>query len=143
MTRTPARSRRPIWVWLISVFYFGFGASGVMAAAMALMLIHRGSVEPAQLPELKILLQSSLWGLLPAISMAGALSLFFMKKTAFPIFISLLALRTAMPAIFASHPALGLSQANSDMILGYALGYAILLGVCFYVYRLGKSGLLH
>jgi len=142
MTETSARSRRPIWVWLISVFYFGFGASGVMAVAMALVLFYRGSLQPAQMPELKILLQSTLWGLLPAISMAGALSLFFMKKIALFVFLFLLLLRTAMPVILSAHPDYKMLQGSSEMIAGYAIGYGILLGVCIYTYRLARSGML-
>ncbi len=142
MTEKRPKHRRPIWVWLISVFYFGFGASGIMAVGMALVLFFRGSVPPEQLPVLNTMLQSSLWGLLPAVSVAGALSLFFMKKIAFPIFTGLLAIRTALPAIFAAHPDYGFSKSTAEMIAGYALGYGILLGVCIYAYHLRKTGQL-
>ena len=143
MTAQRPPYKRPIWVWLISIFYFGFGASGIMAVGMALMLLSRGSVPPSELSALKTLLQSSLWGILPAASMAAAASLFFMRRLAFPLFVFLLITRLSMPIVFGSaYPAPGFSAGDAEMITGYAVGYGILLIVCLYVFRLRQRGML-
>ena len=142
MTAQPGKTRRPIWVWLISIFYLGFGLSGLMAVAMALILYSQGNIPADKLPSMDYLLRSSLWGALPAINIAGAVSLFLMRKIAFPIFTGLLVIKVILQGIFETPLGQALSSQNTEMIIGYGLGYAILLAVCIYTYRLGQAGRL-
>lgn len=142
MNPAKPKTRRSIWVWLISVFYLGFGVSGLMAVAMVLILLYRGGAGPEEVNSMKTLLQASLWGILPAANIAGAVSLFLMRRMAFPIFTGLLAVRLTLP-IFSSLPSPpGFSGTTTEMIGGYVLGYGILIAVCIYIYRLRQTGLL-
>ncbi|MFW6333642.1 MAG: hypothetical protein ACOC0W_00120 [Desulfosalsimonas sp.] len=134
--------KRPLWIWLISIFYFGFGISGVMAVAMALIIKAQGPGPAGEVQSLGPLLHSSLWGLLPAANMAGAAALFMMKKAAFYIFSCLLAAKAVMQLLFETPLSGALSEGNTEMILGYGLGYIILAAVCIYTWRLKNSGLL-
>lgn len=142
MSPAHRKTRRSIWVWLISVFYLGFGVSGLMTVAMVLILLHRGGAGPEEVNSMKTLLQASLWGVLPAANIAGAVSLFLMRRIAFPIFTGLLIARLTLPAVLGANPAPGFSGTTTDMIGGYVLGYGILIAVCIYIYRLRQRGML-
>ncbi|MFP3981979.1 MAG: hypothetical protein ACLFUY_11320, partial [Desulfobacterales bacterium] len=122
--------------------YLGFGLSGLMAVAMALILYSQGNISADKLPSMYLMLRSSLWGILPAANIAGAVSLFLMRKIAFPIFTGLLVVKLILQVLFETPLAEALAGQNTQMILGYGLGYAILLAVCIYTYRLGQSGRL-
>ncbi|MBS3756782.1 MAG: hypothetical protein KGY56_13870 [Desulfobacterales bacterium] len=142
MTAQPGKPRRPIWVWLISIFYLGFGLSGLMAVGMALILYSQGNISADKLPSMYSLLRSSLWGILPAANIAAAVSLFMMRKIAFSIFTGLLIVKAILQVLFETPLAEALAGQNTQMIIGYGLGYAILLAVCIYTYRLGQTGRL-
>lgn len=137
-----SNSRRPIWIWLISIFYFGVGISGLMAIAMALAVNSQGPGPAGKVPELESLMYSSLWGLLPAANIAGAAVLFFLRKAAFLIFAGLFAAKLILQLIFESPLSGAVSLGNNEMIIGYALGYIILLAVCIYTWHLTQTGLL-
>lgn len=142
MSPAQPKTRRSIWVWLISIFYLGFGASGLMTVAMVLILLYRGGAGPEEVNSMKTLLQASLWGLLPAANIAGAVSLFLMRRIAFPIFTGLLIARLTLPAVLGANPTRAFSGTTTDMIGGYVLGYGILIAVCIYIYRLRQTGIL-
>lgn len=141
-SRQNPKKKRPLWIWVISIFYFGFGISGVMAVAMALVIKAQGPGPAGEVESLGPLMRSSLWGLLPAANMAGAAALFMMKKTAFYIFSCLLAAKVIMQLLFETPMSGALSDGNTEMILGYGLGYIILAAVCIYTWKLKNSGLL-
>ncbi|MFP4193414.1 MAG: hypothetical protein ACOCQI_00040 [Desulfosalsimonas sp.] len=142
MSNKNAHSRRPIWIWVISIFYFGIGISGLMVIAMALAVKSQGPGPAGQAPSLDDMMRSSLWGLLPAANIAAAASLFFLRKTAFHIFSALFAAKLVLQLVFET-PFLGaVSKGNAEMIIGYGLGYIILLVVCIYTWRLKQSGVL-
>lgn len=140
-TQNP-KNRRPIWVWLISIFYLGFGLSGLMAVAMALIIFSQGKIPEGEIESLNSLMRSSLWGMLPAVNIAGAVSLFLLRKIAFPIFTGLLIIKLILQLFFETPLAEALSSQNTQMIIGYGLGYAILTAVCIYTWRLKKTGIL-
>ena len=133
--------KRPLWVWVIAIFYFGFGLSGLMAITMAFLLQLQVTIPAEQTAALNHLMRSSLYGLLPAASIAGAVALFRMRRMAFYIFVSMLAVRLVQPLLF--HPLLPVPvkpEDNSDMVIGYAMGYVILIAVCIYTFTLKKAG---
>lgn len=88
------------------------------------------------------LMRSSLWGLLPAANIAGAVSLFFLRKIAFHIFSALFAAKISLQLFFETRLAGAFSEGNAEMIIGYGIGYVILLAVCIYTWRLKQSGVL-
>lgn len=136
------KKRRPIWVWLISIFYLGFGLSGLMAVAMALVIFSQGKIPEGEIESLNTLMRSSLWGMLPAVNIAGAISLFLLRKIALPIFSVLLIVKLGLQLFFENTLAAAFSGGNAEMIIGYGLGYGILLAVCIYTWRLKKAGIL-
>ncbi|MCF8023950.1 MAG: hypothetical protein K9K82_00485 [Desulfobacteraceae bacterium] len=140
------KKRRPVWIWVISIFYFGFGISGLMAIAMALIIHTQGAGPAGEIASLDDLMRSSLWGILPAANIAGAVSLFLMRRIAFAIFSGLLAAKIALQMFFETPLSNAISggggSANMEMILGYGLGYIILLAVCIYARHLKKTGIL-
>lgn len=142
MSAAGTHLRRSIWIWLISIFYFGIGISGFMLIAMALAVKSQGPGPAGQAPSLDVLMRSSLWGLLPAANIAGAVSLFFLRKIAFQIFSALLAAKLVLQMIFESPLAGTAKEGDPEMIIGYGLGYIILVAVCIYTCRLKRSGLL-
>ena len=142
MSPAQPKTRRSVWVWLISIFYLGFGVSGLMTVAMVLILLYRGGAGPEEVNSMKTLLQASLWGILPAANIAGAVSLFLMRRMAFPIFTGLLIARLALPLFPGPSFPPGFSGTTADMIGGYVLGYGILIAVCIYTYRLRQTGML-
>lgn len=142
MSPAQPKTRRSVWVWLISIFYLGFGVSGLMTVAMVLILLYRGGAGPEEVNSMKTLLQASMWGILPAANIAGAVSLFLMRRMAFPIFTALLIARLALPLFPGPSFPPGFSGTTADMIGGYVLGYGILIAVCIYTYRLRQTGML-
>lgn len=136
------KTGRPVWVWLISIFYLGFGLSGLMAVGMALIIHAQGSGPAGEAASLQTILQASLWGILPAANIAGAISLFLMRKIAFYIFSGLLVVKACLQLLLEDALATVFSSGNAQMIIGYGLGYGILLAVCIYSRYLAKTGVL-
>ena len=133
--------KRPFWVWLISAFYL---FSGVMNLSM-LWLILSGDVNlpPEELAiAQKTSLAWTLWGLLPLANLAGALTLFRLRKIAFYIFSGMFIAGLANGIVqFAlldwprqTVSGQGLSQAG--------IGYLITLAVCIYTYHLKTQNIL-
>ncbi len=136
------KPRRPVWVWVISIFYFGVGISGLMAVAMALIVHSQGPGPAGEASSMDDLMRSSLWGLLPAANIACAASLFMMRKIAFIVFSCMLAAKLMLQLLFETPLSEALSGGNTEMIIGYGIGYIILIAVCLYTWRLRQTGLL-
>lgn len=143
MTSHPPQSKkkRPFWVWLISAFYL---FSGVMNLSM-LWLILTGDVN---LPPEKLAMakQTSLaWtlgGLLPLANLAGAVTLFRLRKIAFYIFTGMLFAGLANGLVQFALLDWSLQTVSGQGLSQVAIGYLITLAVCIYTYHLKTQNIL-
>lgn len=134
-------NKRPKWVWAISIFYF-------LSAAYTLLsfyLIHSGAVP---VPEATQKYLTSLTALDYVFSvliglaiLAGAVSLFFLRRIAYPLFLGSLITNILVSVWHALTKNL-LAAFASGGAIGMVIGWGILLAVCLYTRRLSKSGVL-
>jgi len=133
--------KRPKKVWLISVFYL-FSAGFIL---LSFYLINSGKVP---LSEAQQTYFASLNPLdyffsitLGVINMSGAISLFLLRKVAYPLFVCALALRFVLSGWFALNKGwlavLGGTGGVSPLI-----GWGISIAVCIYTKRLINRGVL-
>ncbi len=137
---TPKR-KRPIWVWAIAIFYFCTGA-------MTLLSFFHILTAPVDLPagELAAIrsqaVRWTLFGLLPALNVAAAISLFAMRGIAFHLFSAVLAAGLANIGLHLLFFDLASHIQSGPGLIGTIIGYGITFTVCIYTYRLKKSGVL-
>ena len=136
-----SKQKRPFWVWLISAFYL---FSGVMNLSM-LWLILTGDVN---LPPEKLAMakQTSLaWtlgGLLPLANLAGAVTLFRLRKIAFYIFTGMLFAGLANGLVQFALLDWSLQTVSGQGLSQVAIGYLITMAVCIYTYHLKTQNIL-
>ena len=136
-----SKQKRPFWVWLIFAFYL---FSGVMNLSM-LWLILTGDVNlsPEELSMArKTSLAWTLGGLLPLANIAGAISIFLLRKMAFYIFTGMLIAGLANGIVQFALLDWPLQTASRQGLTQVAIGYLITLAVCIYTYRLKKQNIL-
>jgi hypothetical protein len=135
------KRRRPIWVWAIAIFYF---CTGVMTLLSFLQIL----TAPVDLPAKElaaIRTQAKIWtlfGLLPALNIAAAVSLFKMRRIAFYLFSGVLAAGLANIGLQLLFFDLASHIQSGRGLVGAVIGYGITFTVCIYTYRLKKSGAL-
>jgi hypothetical protein len=135
------KRRRPIWVWAIAIFYF---CTGTMTLLSFLHIL----ATPVDLPpeELAaIRFQAKVWtlfGLLPALNIAAAVSIFKMRRIAFYLFSWAMAAGLANIGLQLLFFDLASRIQSGPGLVGTVIGYGITFTVCIYTYRLKKSGAL-
>jgi len=133
--------RRPLWVWIIVLFY---GFSGVTALLSLLGLFTAPpDLAGEELTALKrAALTWSLGGLLPAANLVGSFLLFQMHRYAFYVFVGVFLVNLGNMTghfLFAGAAA----QLNSGSgLAGVVIGMAVSLVVCGYLLQLKKTGVL-
>lgn len=133
--------KRPFWVWLIFAFYL---FSGVMNLSM-LWLILTGDVNlsPEELSMArKTSLAWTLGGLLPLANIAGAVSIFLLRKMAFYIFSGMFIAGLANGMLQFVLLDWSLQTVSGQGLSQVGIGYLITLAVCIYTYRLKKQNIL-
>jgi len=143
MTSHPPQSKqkRPFWVWLISAFYL---FSGVMNLSM-LWLILTGDVNlpPEELAMAKkTSLAWTLGGLLPLANLAGAVTLFRLRKIAFYIFTGMFIAGLANGLVQFALLDWSLQTVSGQGLSQVAIGYLITLAVCIYTYHLKTQNII-
>jgi hypothetical protein len=141
----PARGakKRPVWVWLISVFY----ALSFLVLVRLIALIASGAV-PASAQLSKYLASLGTFGfflgiLQPLISLAAAATLFMLRKEATYLFWLLLGFTVVSNLwTFALKSGIGGGPAKSGSPLGAIIGIGIQLFVCLYAQQLKVQGTL-
>ena len=132
--------KRPFWVWIISAFYL---LSGFLTL-LSLWQIQSGlvPVKPGELADLKrTSLIWSLGGIIPILNLAGAVSLFLLKKSAFYIFMALLALSLSN-ALWQVLTTDWFQEIGGQGSIGAMIGYGLAIVICYYIYRLKQRGVL-
>ncbi|MFP4226945.1 MAG: hypothetical protein ACLFRF_09460 [Desulfobacterales bacterium] len=132
-----AGQKRPFWIWLISAFYL---YSGVMTLSM-LWLIINGDVNLSP-EELAMAKKTSLGGLIPLANLAGAVSLFLLRKIAFYIFSGMFIAGLANGMLQFVLLDWSLQTVSGQGLSQVGIGYLITLAVCIYTYRLKKQNIL-
>ncbi len=131
------QAKRPFGVWLISAFYLFAGTMNLMVW----FRLQTGAVTLSS-AQLAVLNQASLWGILPFANLAGAVSLFMLKKIAFYIFAVMLVASgiNTLALIVATG---GFAQIISGQgVIRLIIGYGIGIAVCLYTYRLKQNNIL-
>ena len=136
-----SKPKRPFWVWLISAFFL---FSGVMNLSM-LWLILTGNLNlPAE--ELAMIRKTSLaWtlgGLLPLANLAGAVSLFLLRRIAFYIFSGMFVAGVGNGLVQFLILDWSLQTISGQGLAQVFIGYAITLAVCIYTYHLKEQNIL-
>jgi len=134
-------AKRPKLVWVVFLFYLFSGGS----TALSFYLVLSGliSVAPEQAMYLRNLsaLDWAITGLTATLNLAGAISIFLLRKIAFPLFATSLALSILLTLVHAFTTNLTTALGGSGAI-GIAIGYAISIAVCTYAWRLKARGVL-
>ena len=136
--QTPAK--RPKLVWVVFLFYlFSLGYT-----ALSFYLVLSGSVSaPGQATYLRNLsvFDWAITGLTAALNLAGAISIFLLRRIAFPLFATSLALSIFLTLVHVFTTSLT-SALGGPGALGLAIGYAISIAVCTYAWKLRARGVL-
>ena len=133
--------KRPKWVWAISIFYF-FSAAYTL---LSFYLINSGAVA---VPEATKAYLDSLTAmdyaftiLIGLANLIGAISLFLLRKIAYPLFLASLVANVIMSVWHIMSKNM-LSASVSGGAIGMFIGWGMLLAVCLYAKKLTKTGLL-
>ena len=133
---------RPVLVWLISAFFF----LSAIWTFLSFYLILSGAIplEPAQkayfdrLTPIDYVLTIGI-GLL---NLAGAITLFLLRKIARYLFLSSLGLSLVVMLWHLTTKGWA-EAAGGATSVGALIGYVLLVAVCMYAWRLSKKGVLH
>lgn len=136
-----AQRERPVWVWLISIYFF----LSAIWSLLSLYLILSGTIplEPAQKAyfDRQTPVDYALIILAGLLNLAGAVTLFLLRKIARYLFLSALGLLAVSTLWHAA--AKGWIEASGVAgFVGVLIGYALLVIVCIYAWRLSKKGVL-
>jgi len=138
---TEASTRRPKLVWVV-LLWFLFSAGYTI---LSFVLIYSGliSVTPEQAAYLRSLspLDYTLTLAIASLNIAGAVSLFLLRRVAFQLFT--IALVASLLATVAHAVSKGfLAALGGTGAVGLVIGYGILVLVCLYTRRLKARGVL-
>lgn len=133
--------KRPAWIWVIAIFFFL--SAGWTLLSLWLVLSGRIPLEPAQEAYFKSLtpFDYGLTVVLGLTNLVGAAALLMLRRLAFYCFVGGFALNVLITAshIFSK----GWTGAmGGSALVGFAIGYGIVIAVCLYVWTLKKSGVL-
>jgi hypothetical protein len=137
---TPSR-KRPIWVWVISIFYIISAFYSCLAFYLCLTgAIPLNAAQKACFENLTVVD----WGLTTVtglVTLGSAVCLFLLRRQALYLFAGSLALHL-LSNIYGLHKAATALSATPGASVGMFLGWGILLAVCLYTWRLAKAGTL-
>lgn len=133
--------KRPIWVWVISIFYF----VSALWTLFSFYMIYSGALP---LPPEQARYFASLTALdyfftvaTACLSIAAVIALFLLRKAAFYLFLAGLGLDIVLSVeqLIANDLPAALGLAG---LVGAAFGWVILGAICYYTWRLKKRGVL-
>jgi hypothetical protein len=135
-------NKRTKWIWAISIFYF-FSAAYTL---LSFYLIHSGAIA---VPNATQRYLESLTALDYAFSilvglanLTGAISLFLLRKVAYPLFLGSFIANILMTIWHALTKNL-LAAFVSGSAIGMIIGWVMIVAVCVYTKKLSKAGVLH
>jgi len=134
-------ARRPKLVWIVFLFYI----FSVIYTAVSFFLVFSGSISvtPEQAAYFRSLsvFDWSMTGLTAALNLAGAISIFLLRKSAFPLFASSLGLSILQTLVHA-YTTNFIAALGGPGALGVLIAFAISIAVCIYAWRLKTRGIL-
>jgi len=138
----PARQKRPIWVWLISIFFFVSAGRTLLS----FFLIFSGIIPIDALPkayfERLTAIDYAATIIIEASSFIGAIALFLLRRFAVAVFATALALTFAI-IIWQPVTKGWIEAMTGPGLVGVLVGYALLLIlVCAYAWHLNRKGVL-
>jgi hypothetical protein len=133
--------RRPKLVWVVFLwFVFSVGYT-----LLSFLLIHSGAIaiRPEQAAYLRSLsaLDYALMLATAGLTIAGAVSLFLLRKAAFYLFVAPLVLSLCATMVHALSKGF-LAALGGPGTVGMFIGYAVLAAVCVYTWKLKARGVL-
>jgi hypothetical protein len=135
-------SRRPVWIWVISVFYLLSAGYTLLSFAW----IHSGAVKLNAAQEAYFASLTSVdWFFtlsIGVIGIAGAISLFLLRRLSVTLFSISLALNLAFTA-FHMMRTNWIEALGGAGLFGILIGWVILVAVILYARHLMKRGVLH
>ena len=136
-----SRRKRPIWVWIISIFYL-ISAGWTL---FSFFLIFSGAIviSPAQEAYFNSLTTTdfTLTIAVGGANLVGAVTLFLLRKVAFYFFLA--ALGTTLMLTAWHWTTKGWAEALGGAgLTGALIGYGLSFAVCVYAWRLTKKGTL-
>ncbi len=138
---TAIKKKRPIWVWVISIFY-------LLSAGYTLLsfyLIHTGAIplKPVQQAYFDNLstLDYTITILIGAANFLGAIALFLLRKQAFYLFLSALCAGMLLTILHSIGKG-WIAAVGGPGLIGMLLGWGIAVAVIAYSRRLINRGLL-
>ena len=132
---------RPKLVWIVFLFYI----FSVIYTAVSFFLVFSGSISvtPEQAAYFRSLsvFDWSMTGLTAALNLAGAISIFLLRKSAFPLFACSLGLSILQTLVHA-YATNFIAALGGPGALGVLIAFAISIAVCIYAWRLKTRGIL-
>ncbi|HLQ01355.1 MAG TPA: hypothetical protein VK143_03545 [Burkholderiales bacterium] len=134
-------AKRPKLVWIVFLFYL----FSVAYTALSFLLVFSGSISitPEQATYFRNLsvFDWAITGLTAVLNLAGAISIFLFRKSAFPLFASSLGLSILQTLVHA-YTTNFIAALGGPGALGVLIGFAISIAVCAYAWRLKARGIL-
>jgi hypothetical protein len=136
-----ARPKRPIWVWLISLFYIVSAGWTLLSFALIWTgVIPLEAEQKAYFARLSAIDYAATI-IIGASNFIGAIMLFLLRKAAVGLFLTALILTLAL-TIWQSATKGWVEAMGGPGLVGALIGYAILLAVCVYAWHLSRKGVL-
>ncbi len=141
MQHSNQAKKRPGWVWAISIFYFLSAAYTLLA----FFLIYSGAI-PLQ-PEQRAyfsqltLFDNGISALIGILNLAGAITLFLLRRIAFKLFATAFALGI-LTAVWHALEKGWVAAIGPAGLVGALLGWALVVTICVYTWRLARAGVL-
>jgi hypothetical protein len=134
-------ARRPKLVWIVFLFYI----FSVVYTALSFFLVFSGSISvtPEQAAYFRTLsvFDWAITGVTAALNLAGAISIFLLRKSALPLFASSLGLSVLQTLVHA-YTTNFIAALGGPGALGVLIAFAISIAVCLYAWRLKVRGIL-
>lgn len=133
--------KRPGWVWAIFILYFLSAAYTLLA----FFLIYSGAI-PLQPEQRAYFSQLTLFdhgisALIGTLNLAGAVTLFLLRRMAFNLFTTAFALGI-LTTVWHIVEKGWVAAIGSAGLVGAFFGWALAIAICVYTWRLGKAGVL-
>jgi hypothetical protein len=141
MDAAPARPKRPIWVWVISIFFFVSAGWTLLSFALIFSgIIPLDAAQKAYFDKLTAVDYAATL-IIGACNFIGAIALFLLRRIAVPLFATALALTLVM-TIWQSATKGWVEAMSGPGLVGALVGYALLIVVCIYAWHLSRKGVL-